>query len=142
MLLRSFVGKAGEQSFMQQTDEEVLDVVLHDLRKIMSIPKQPDFYKVTRLQNAIPYVVGHLDWVRDVKSKIQSSLPGVLLAGASYSGVGVPDCIDQGKKAVSDVALANGGGIRTQLDAGDITKKNLYTLLPFENNTLSVVEVT
>ncbi|GED71054.1 hypothetical protein BRE01_47560 [Brevibacillus reuszeri] len=42
----------------------------------------------------------------------------------------------------ADVALANGGGIRTQLDAGDITKKNLYTLLPFENNTLSVVEVT
>lgn len=42
----------------------------------------------------------------------------------------------------ADVALANGGGIRTQLPAGDITKKNLYTLLPFENNTLSVVEVT
>lgn len=42
----------------------------------------------------------------------------------------------------ADVALANGGGIRTQLNAGDITKKNLYTLLPFENNTLSIVEVT
>lgn len=42
----------------------------------------------------------------------------------------------------ADVALANGGGIRTQLEAGDITKKHLYTLLPFENNTLSVVEVT
>ncbi|WP_103108251.1 protoporphyrinogen oxidase [Brevibacillus reuszeri] len=103
VLLRSFVGKAGEQSFMQQTDEEVLDVVLHDLRKIMSIPKQPDFYKVTRLQNAIPYVVGHLDWVHEVQGKIQSSLPGVMLAGASYSGVGVPDCIDQGKKAVSEL---------------------------------------
>ncbi|MGN7468417.1 bifunctional metallophosphatase/5'-nucleotidase [Brevibacillus sp. SAFN-007a] len=42
----------------------------------------------------------------------------------------------------ADVALANGGGIRTQLPAGDITKKDLYTLLPFENNTLSIVEVT
>ncbi|MFA4135072.1 MULTISPECIES: bifunctional UDP-sugar hydrolase/5'-nucleotidase [unclassified Brevibacillus] len=42
----------------------------------------------------------------------------------------------------ADVALANGGGIRTQLPAGDITKKGLYTLLPFENNTLAVVEVT
>ncbi|MGG1664173.1 bifunctional metallophosphatase/5'-nucleotidase [Brevibacillus sp. NRS-1366] len=42
----------------------------------------------------------------------------------------------------ADVALANGGGIRTQLNAGDITKKNLYSLLPFENNTLSIVEVT
>lgn len=102
-LLRSFVGKAKEQSFMQQTDEEVLEVVLHDLRKIMSIPKAPDFYKVTRLQNATPYVVGHLEWVAGVKAKIQTSLPGVLLAGASYSGVGVPDCIEQGKKAVSEL---------------------------------------
>lgn len=42
----------------------------------------------------------------------------------------------------ADIALANGGGIRTQLEAGDITKKDLYTLLPFENNTLSVTEVT
>jgi len=42
----------------------------------------------------------------------------------------------------ADIALANGGGIRTQLEAGDITKKDLYSLLPFENNTLSVVEVT
>lgn len=42
----------------------------------------------------------------------------------------------------ADVALANGGGIRTQLNAGDITKKDLYTLLPFENNTLAIVEVT
>jgi 5'-nucleotidase/UDP-sugar diphosphatase len=44
-----------------------------------------------------------------------------------------------GKEA--DVALTNGGGIRTQLKAGDITKKDLYTLLPFPN-TLVVIEVT
>ncbi|TRY26424.1 bifunctional metallophosphatase/5'-nucleotidase [Brevibacillus sp. LEMMJ03] len=41
----------------------------------------------------------------------------------------------------ADVALINGGGIRTQLKAGDITKKDLYTLLPFPN-TLTVIEVT
>jgi len=41
----------------------------------------------------------------------------------------------------ADVALTNAGGIRTQLKAGDITKKDLYTLLPFPN-TLVVVEVT
>jgi 5'-nucleotidase len=41
----------------------------------------------------------------------------------------------------ADVALTNGGNIRTQLKAGDITKKDLYTMLPFPN-TLVVVEVT
>nr|WP_246066833.1 5'-nucleotidase C-terminal domain-containing protein [Paenibacillus koleovorans] len=41
----------------------------------------------------------------------------------------------------SDVALVNGGGIRVQLAAGDITKKDLYSLLPFPN-TLVVLNAT
>ncbi|WP_232698820.1 bifunctional metallophosphatase/5'-nucleotidase [Brevibacillus daliensis] len=41
----------------------------------------------------------------------------------------------------ADIAIVNSGGIRTQLNAGDITKKDLYTLLPF-TNTLSVIDVT
>ncbi len=41
----------------------------------------------------------------------------------------------------ADVALTNGGGIRTQLKAGDLTKKDLYSLLPFPN-TLVVIDVT
>ncbi|RNB84310.1 protoporphyrinogen oxidase [Brevibacillus nitrificans] len=99
-LLRCFVGKAKEQSFMELTDEEVMELALRDLHKTMTIRQKPDFYRVTRLQNAIPYVVGHQAWARDVSEKVANSLPGVMLAGASYNGVGVPDCIDQGKKAV------------------------------------------
>ncbi|AYK06749.1 bifunctional metallophosphatase/5'-nucleotidase [Brevibacillus laterosporus] len=41
----------------------------------------------------------------------------------------------------ADIAITNGGGIRTQLPAGDITKKDLYTLLPFPN-TLVIIEAT
>ncbi|MGG0753043.1 bifunctional metallophosphatase/5'-nucleotidase [Brevibacillus laterosporus] len=41
----------------------------------------------------------------------------------------------------ADIAITNGGGIRTQLPAGDITKKDLYTLLPFPN-TLVTIEAT
>lgn len=101
-LLRSFVGRATEQDFMEQTDEEILEVVLRDLRKIMTIRTEPEFFNVSRLQNAIPYVVGHQAWVQEIQKKLQAELPGVIVAGASYSGVGVPDCIDQGKKAISD----------------------------------------
>ncbi|WP_420826774.1 bifunctional metallophosphatase/5'-nucleotidase [Chengkuizengella sediminis] len=41
----------------------------------------------------------------------------------------------------ADVAMMNAGGIRTQLSAGDITKLDLNTLLPFPN-TLAVLDVT
>lgn len=40
-----------------------------------------------------------------------------------------------------DAALTNGGGIRASIAKGDITKKDVNTVLPF-GNTLSIVEVT
>lgn len=40
----------------------------------------------------------------------------------------------------ADLALTNGGGIRTQVKAGDITKKMLYDVLPFPN-TLVILDV-
>ena len=40
-----------------------------------------------------------------------------------------------------DAAVTNGGGIRASIAAGDITKKDIHTVLPF-GNTLYVVEVT
>ena len=39
------------------------------------------------------------------------------------------------------LAITNGGGIRAAVPAGDITKKQLYTVLPF-GNTVTVVYVT
>ncbi len=40
-----------------------------------------------------------------------------------------------------DAAITNGGGIRAPIRAGDITKKDVNTVLPF-GNTLSIVKVT
>ena len=40
-----------------------------------------------------------------------------------------------------DAAITNGGGIRAAIAAGDITKKDINTVLPF-GNTLAIVEVT
>ncbi|MBA1334188.1 MAG: 5'-nucleotidase [Firmicutes bacterium] len=41
----------------------------------------------------------------------------------------------------ADVALMNGGGIRASIDAGDVTKGEILTVLPF-GNTLTVIKVT
>lgn len=40
-----------------------------------------------------------------------------------------------------DAAVTNGGGIRATINAGNITKKDVNTVLPF-GNTLSIVKVT
>ncbi len=43
--------------------------------------------------------------------------------------------------AKSDLALTNGGGIRTSIDVGDITKGEVLKVLPF-SNTVRVIELT
>jgi len=40
-----------------------------------------------------------------------------------------------------DAAVTNGGGIRAAIQAGDITKKDVNTVLPF-GNTLNIVKIT
>jgi 5'-nucleotidase len=41
----------------------------------------------------------------------------------------------------ADVVIANGGGIRASIKAGDITLGDIYTVLPFDN-TLTAIELT
>jgi 2',3'-cyclic-nucleotide 2'-phosphodiesterase (5'-nucleotidase family) len=41
----------------------------------------------------------------------------------------------------ADLALTNGGGIRTSIDVGDVTKGEILTVLPF-SNTVRVIELT
>ncbi|WP_069998631.1 5'-nucleotidase C-terminal domain-containing protein [Cellulosilyticum sp. I15G10I2] len=41
----------------------------------------------------------------------------------------------------ADVALTNGGGIRASIEAGDITKKDIITVLPF-GNYIATLDVT
>jgi len=41
----------------------------------------------------------------------------------------------------ADVAIQNGGGVRASISKGDITVKDIYTVLPFDN-TVVVVEAT
>ena len=59
---------------------------------------------------------------------------GDLIADAMLWQAGL---LDEG----ADAAVTNGGGIRASIAAGDITKKDINTVLPF-GNTLYVVKVT
>ena len=49
--------------------------------------------------------------------------------------------LDRVKDQGIQIALANGGGLRASIDAGEITKGEVLTVLPFQN-TLSTFQVT
>ncbi|RBW69394.1 protoporphyrinogen oxidase [Bacillus taeanensis] len=104
VLLRCYVGRAGNSRIVEEKDEVIVKTVLDDLNKIMKIEGRPEFYRITRLRESMPqYTVGHKYRLEAMKSRLKSELSGVFLAGMSYGGVGIPDCIDQGINAVHDV---------------------------------------
>ncbi|QHS21627.1 protoporphyrinogen oxidase [Virgibacillus sp. MSP4-1] len=103
-LVRCYVGRPDDQEVVHFSDEEIEEIVLRDLNKQMKIKGKPEMKVVTRWENVMPqYTVGHKQRVQRVKEQLEQHLPGVFLAGSSYEGIGLPDCIDQGEKAVRDV---------------------------------------
>lgn len=103
-LLRCYVGKPKDQEVVNLSDEEIINIALRDLNKTMNITEKPLFHVITRWKKAMPqYNVGHLERMKNVKESLSKELPGVFLAGGSYEGVGIPDCIDQGEAAVKKV---------------------------------------
>ena len=104
VLLRCYVGRPGDEAIVDASDNEIIEVVLNDLNKTMNITMAPDFAVISRWKDSMPqYTVGHKDRIEQVTNQLTEELPGIYLAGSSYDGLGMPDCIDQGEKAVKQV---------------------------------------
>ncbi len=104
VLLRAFVGRAGDEAIVDLSDAEIEKIVLDDLSKTINIKGKPDFTVITRFKQDRPqYRVGHKQRVKAAREELAAKFPHVKLAGASYAGVGLPDCVDQGKAAVQEV---------------------------------------
>jgi oxygen-dependent protoporphyrinogen oxidase len=103
-LLRCYVGRAGDEAVVDLSDEEIIKIVLEDLNKTMNITAAPEFSIVSRWKDSMPqYTVGHKSRVEKLKKDLSENMPGVFVAGSSYEGLGLPDCIDQGEAAVEKV---------------------------------------
>lgn len=104
VLLRCYVGRPGDETVVDLSDDEIVKIVLDDLSKTMNISMEPELAVITRWKNAMPqYTVGHKERVERATKGLLEELPGVFMAGSSFKGLGIPDCIDQGEEAVEKV---------------------------------------
>jgi oxygen-dependent protoporphyrinogen oxidase len=107
-LLRAYVGRDGAELDLGLSDSQIVDGVCEDLRRTMGIRAIPCGYIVRRWPQASPqYRLGHLDRLSRIDDLLRQ-WPGLLLCGASYRGVGIPDCIDDGQR-MADRLLASLG---------------------------------
>ncbi|GAA0368782.1 protoporphyrinogen oxidase [Bacillus horti] len=100
VVIRCYVGRSGDEEIAAEDDDVIIARVQKDLENLMGIKATPLFYAVNRWPNSMPqYPVGHLELVEKVRKELSAYMPGVYMVGAGFGGVGVPDCIRQGKGA-------------------------------------------
>ncbi|HEY4716945.1 MAG TPA: protoporphyrinogen oxidase [bacterium] len=93
VMLRSFVGGANNQEMVSLSDEELLRVVHDELKVIMGIHSTPHLTRIYRWFKAMPqYTIGHEARLQLIDREMEK-LPGIFLAGSSYRGIGISDCV-------------------------------------------------
>ena len=98
-LLRCFAGGALQPDLLDQPDELLEAQVREDLEALLGISGTPILCRTTRYPDCMPqYNVGHLDRVERIETRLQQ-FPTLALAGKSYRGVGIADCIGSGEAA-------------------------------------------
>lgn len=98
-LVRLSSGRADEHK-IENLDDAALVARLHsDLVDATGITAEPALFYVQRWPEAIPQLeVGHLERVAKMREELDRH-PGVLLAGASYDGIGIAACMRSGEQA-------------------------------------------
>jgi oxygen-dependent protoporphyrinogen oxidase len=104
-LIRAFIGRAGDDDVLNQSDEVLLRLVRDELRSVLGITTEPLLDRIFRWPQAMPqYTLGHLERLATIDRRLAHH-PGLFVAGNAYRGIGIPDCVASGEQA-ADKALA------------------------------------
>lgn len=102
-VVRGYVGRDGEQQAVFKSDEEIIDHMKLQMRKHFGVTVNPTWSMVDRWPQSMPqYLVGHGERLKVLREKIHEHVPGMYLAGAGYDGMGIPDCVRQGRQAMKN----------------------------------------
>lgn len=110
VLLRVFIGRYGDD-VTRFADARLLAMAQEEVTALFGISAEPTLTRIHRWPNAIPqYTLGHRERLAAIYARV-AQLPGLALAGAYFTGVGIPDCIASGEQAahaVVEIPMATG----------------------------------
>ncbi|MFM7263381.1 MAG: protoporphyrinogen oxidase [Acidimicrobiales bacterium] len=102
-VLRVSLGRDGSD-VMHHDDTALLELTLADLKHHLGTDFQPQETRITRWTHSFPqYRPHHFARLSRMEAGLAQSAPGVFLAGASYRGIGIPACVQQGRSAAAAV---------------------------------------
>ena len=103
LLVRCYVGGVGREEILERDDGQLIATVRSELKALCGISAEPIYTEVNRWRKGMPqYTIGHLDRLTQLDAAL-SRYPGLVLTGAGYRGVGIPDCIRDGAVAAERV---------------------------------------
>ncbi|MDQ3413079.1 MAG: protoporphyrinogen oxidase, partial [Chloroflexota bacterium] len=104
VLLRVFLGRAGQQEILSGSDAELAGHARAEVAATLGVSGEPIFSTVHRWPWGMPqYVLGHLDRLARIEAAVNQH-SGLALAGNAYRGVGIPDVIASGEAAASTIS--------------------------------------
>ncbi|HET6487138.1 MAG TPA: FAD-dependent oxidoreductase, partial [Spirochaetia bacterium] len=97
VLLRLYAGRAGGPE--PGSNEDLLLAAREELAETLGIRAAPVLTRIHRWERGMPqYTLEHPRRRSAIGTRLEE-IPGLYLAGASYRGVGIPDCIESGAEA-------------------------------------------
>lgn len=109
-LLRIFAGGARAPEAVTRENDDLTRRVLDEIRPLLKIEGEPITSEIARWPNGMPqYHLGHLERLAKLEAGL-AHRPGLALCGNSFTGVGIPACIQSGRKAAETIlaGLADG----------------------------------
>ncbi len=95
-MIRIFFG-GGDPSLVLMEEDNIVEIILSELNDILGINAKPIYSTVFCWPQSFPQAqVGHLDLIDNIEKSLTG---GLFVAGSSYRGIGIPDCIRQGRDA-------------------------------------------
>jgi protoporphyrinogen/coproporphyrinogen III oxidase len=113
VLLRTFFGGARDPRALERSDAELVSHSLAALRPLLRIAGEPLFTRVYRWERAsAQHEVGHLDRMAAIDRALARH-PGLFVTGSGFRGVGIPDCVADGRSTAKAVAAFLGSSVES-----------------------------
>jgi oxygen-dependent protoporphyrinogen oxidase len=101
MILRVSLGRDGVD-VMGFDNDKLTNLALADLKRHIGVDLSPSEIRVSRWDKSFPqYRPHHFARLAEIEHSLSTSAPGVVFAGASYRGIGIPACIQQARAAAT-----------------------------------------
>lgn len=97
VLLRGFLGGVRDPHVDERPDDELIDQTHAAFAGLLGLDRPPHLARIYRWKRANPqHNVGHLARVATIEARLRDC-PGLFVTGAGFRGVGIPDCVADGR---------------------------------------------